>query len=146
MSHYLQTLSTLPMFLTLPIVTLLTLSTSSIFNINKRSNINNICQHFNIITLSILLIYRLIEQEKGSDMMLIIYFGTTKIPFTVSDQFSRTIPDNINLTEPLQNFYQLYSNVSFTKFPKYQLSIKMILNIFRKLEKMFNDDDNEALM
>ncbi|RIB15979.1 hypothetical protein C2G38_2038951 [Gigaspora rosea] len=59
-------------------------------------------------------------QEKGSEVLPIIYSDITKIPFTISDQFSRTIPDNINLTEPLQNFYQLYSNDSFTNFPKYQ--------------------------
>ncbi|CAG8474293.1 hypothetical protein C2G38_2317485 [Gigaspora rosea] len=60
------------------------------------------------------------EQEKISEVLPIICFDTTKIPFTISDQFSRTIPDSINSPEPLQNFYQLYSNASFTNIPKYQ--------------------------
>ncbi|KAF0532975.1 hypothetical protein F8M41_010830 [Gigaspora margarita] len=74
-------------------------------------------------TLSILLILStviLIEQEKTSEVLPIICFNTAKIPFTISDQFYRTIPDSINSPEPLQDLYQLYSNVSFTNFPKYQ--------------------------
>ncbi|KAF0463779.1 hypothetical protein F8M41_026588 [Gigaspora margarita] len=82
------------------------------------------------------------EQEKGSEMMPFIYFDTTKIPFTISDQFYRTIPNNISLTE----HYRIFTNDTLMFLSQTFLSIKTILNIFRKLEKMFNDNDNEALM
>lgn len=58
------------------------------------------------------------EQEKASKVIPIVCFDTTKIPFTMLDQRTKTHLDNLNFPEPLQNLRQLYSNVSFTNFPK----------------------------
>ncbi|CAG8640067.1 27722_t:CDS:2 [Dentiscutata erythropus] len=58
------------------------------------------------------------EQEKASKVIPLVCFDTTKIPFTLLDQRTKIYLDNLNFPEPLQNLRQLYSNVSFTSFPK----------------------------
>ncbi|CAG8462167.1 14274_t:CDS:2 [Cetraspora pellucida] len=58
------------------------------------------------------------DQEISSKFIPTVCFDTTKIPFTILDQRVRINLDNLNSSEPLQNLRQLYSNVSFTNFPK----------------------------